>query len=195
MVPDNIEKKLWIDLETSGLDKHRHSVLQVAGIVDIGGKIKKRFEFKVRPIKGSAISKKALEVNGFNLDQIKTWQHPKKGLQKFINICGKYVDLNDSTDRFTLFAYNATFDYQFLRVWTERLKYRFFNNMIWYPPVDILSEAMLYLGDDQRYKIKNIKQVTLAKYLKIDFDEDALHDASVDIDLTRKIYQKIRGKV
>ena len=193
MVPDNIRKKLWIDLETSGLDRYRHSILQVAGIIEIDGEVIEEFEFKVKPLPRSAISKKALKVNGFILKQIKSWQLPRKGLQKFIDICGKYVDPNDRLDRFTMFAYNSTFDYQFLRVWTERLNYPYFGMLIWYPSVDVLSEAMLYLGDD-RQKIKNMKQVTLANYLGIEFDEGLLHDALVDIRLTREIYQKIRSE-
>ena len=193
MVPDNIRKKLWIDLETSGLDRYRHSVLQVAGIVEIDGIIEEEFEFKVRPLPKSAISKKALKVNGFTLRQIKSWQKPRKGLQEFIDICSKYIDPNDRLDRFTMFAYNATFDYQFLRVWTERLNYPYFGMLIWYPPVDILSEAMLYLGDN-RPNIKNMRQVTLANYLDIEFDEGLLHDALVDIKLTREIFQLIRGE-
>ena len=150
MVPDNIKKKLWIDLETSGLDRYRHSVLQVAGIVEIDGEVIEEFEFKVRPLPKSVISKKALKVNGFTLKQIKSWQKPKKGLQEFIDICGKYIDINDRSDRFTMFAYNATFDYQFLRVWTERLSYPFFGMLIWYPPVDVLSEAI------KKYKATNL---------------------------------------
>ena len=64
-------KKLWIDLETTGLNPSKHSVVQIAGIVEIDGVHKESFCFKTRPLKGSAVSHRALEVIGSTVEDLK----------------------------------------------------------------------------------------------------------------------------
>ena len=43
-------KLLWLDVETTGLNKEKCDIIQIAGIVVIDGEEKERFNFKCQPI-------------------------------------------------------------------------------------------------------------------------------------------------
>ena len=40
-------KILWLDTETTGTDSTLHSIIQIAGIIDINGETKKEFAYNL----------------------------------------------------------------------------------------------------------------------------------------------------
>jgi DNA polymerase-3 subunit epsilon len=186
----HIKKLLWIDLETTGLDPLNHGIIQLAGIIEIKGIIKEEFNFKVKPIKGDGITKRAMEVHGININTIKSFEDPSSTLERFIALLSKYVDPFNKKDKFQLIGYNSKFDYDFLRKWFEKQGEKWFGSYIWFPPIDVMNLSAYFLSD-RRGEISNFKLDNIASLFGIESTDDQLHDAAFDIEMTRELYNKL----
>ena len=193
MGKNKLIKHLWIDLETTGLDPIINGVIQLAGIVEIDGEVKEEFNFRVRPIKGDAVSPASIESHGISIEQMKAYKHPKDIHRAFTKLLSKYISIYDKTDKFHLVGYNAKFDYDFLRRWFEKNGDKYLGSYVWFPPIDIMNLASFYLCQD-RASIKNFKLMTVAEFMGLKLTESSLHDASYDIHLTRRLYGRLRRK-
>ena len=40
---------LWVDVETTGLDRHRHGIIQIAGMVEVDGEVVETFDLRMNP--------------------------------------------------------------------------------------------------------------------------------------------------
>ena len=81
-----MKKVLYFDVETTGLDALRCSIVQLAGIIDVDGVEKERFNIFMRPFENSEISQEALKVIGKTKEEINSYGCPKKGYNKFREI-------------------------------------------------------------------------------------------------------------
>ena len=59
-------KVCWVDIESTGLDKNKHGIIEIAGMIEIDKKIVEEFEFKIGLLPGKEIDPKSLEVNGIS---------------------------------------------------------------------------------------------------------------------------------
>lgn len=102
-----------IDVEASGIDAYKHSIVSVGGVdFDTPGK---QFYEECRIWDGAHIMDEALAVNGFTQEQIidANKQTPDELIKKFITwalSCGEH----------TFAGQNPSFDRDFLRVTAER---------------------------------------------------------------------------
>ena len=186
-------KNFWLDLETTGLNPAKHSIVQIAGIVEIDGVEQESFCFQVRPLKGSAVSHRALEVIGSTVDDLKSYPKPAVVKQQRLDILNKYIDPYDKNDKFYFIGYNARFDYDFLRAWFEKQLFSYFGSFFWFPPIDIMNLVAHNLMGE-REKLINFKLFQVCKYLDIEVKESELHDALYDIQLTKQLYERITEK-
>ena len=102
-----------IDVEASGVDSHKHSIVSVGGI-DFDTPDRQFYE-ECRVWDGAHIMDEALAVNGFTREQItdSKKQTPEELIKKFIawaESCGEY----------TFAGQNPSFDRDFLRLTAER---------------------------------------------------------------------------
>lgn len=109
-----------------------------------------------------------------------------------IEFLKKYIDPYDKNDKAYFLAWNAGFDSEFMHKFMSGKKLQF-GNFFYHIPVDVLQYAVF------RYMRKGIvpfdfKLVTVAKNLGIKVQEDKLHSADYDIEITRKIYLKLLKK-
>ena len=105
---------------------------------------------------------------------------------------GKYVDKFNRKDKFFLVGYNnAAFDNNFLRGFFLQNGDEYFGSWFWSNSVDVMVLASNYLLD-RRAEMENFKLSTVAKFLNISVEDDALHDAQYDIELTKLIYDIVK---
>ena len=78
-----------------------------------------------------------------------------------------------------------------MREWFLKQGDIYFGAWFWHPPIDVAVLAMAALGD-RRAKMVNFKLATVAAEFGIEIDAKRLHDAAYDIELTRKIYDRIQ---
>lgn len=183
-------KILFFDTETTGTDSKIHCFHQIAGIIDINGEVKERFNFNVRPDKDAEIDSSALSVSKVTKEQINEYPDIPTVHRNFTELLDKYVNKFDRTDKFFLSGFNVTFDVQFLRRFFNVAYDNYFGSYFWSNPLDIMDLATFF-SMDLRNRMQNFKLHTVAKHFGENIDENKLHDAMYDIELTRNIYINI----
>ena len=68
---------------------------------------------------------------------------------------------------------------------------KYFGSWFWADSIDCLVLAS-YKFRKERGRLENFKQMTVAKYLGIEIDEEKLHDAEYDINICIDIFNKLQ---
>ena len=111
--------------------------------------------------------------------------------KQFTQMLSKYVDKYDRNDKFFLDGYNnASFDNYFLKAFFVQNGDNYFYSWFWVNSIDVMVLATQHLLEE-RHKMPDFKQETVARALGIELESDKLHNASYDIYLTREIYKRL----
>lgn len=190
----------WFDTETTGLDSETCAVIQLGGLIEIGGVIQEEINIKMRPFFGAEIHTKALTVNKTTRDQIEKYPPWEEGFKELEEALGKYVSKYDKNDKYVIGGYNVEFDIGFLRKYFDyfygdktQMKYiNYFHSWFFWPSIDVKHEVAKQVMCGQlrmdRYTLKK----TCGHY-GIPLDDNA-HDALADITATRALYQALMTK-
>ena len=185
-------KLLWLDTETTGLNKDRCDIIQLAGIVIIDGEEKERFNFHCQPMNYETIEQEAMEKIGMTVEKLKTFPTSQETYKQFKALLTKYIDPYDKYDKFFIAGHNVKFDLEFIQSFFEKMGDKYCMSFFRYQTVDLMSLCTILLTAGL-INPENLKLGTIAKYLGFE-DNPNLHDASVDIDLTRKCFCKLVAK-
>lgn len=186
-----MNKTLLFDVETTGLDKEKCAIIQIAGLIEIDGEVKEEFDIKIAPFEGAEINQDALDVIKKTEEEIKAYQDPIKGYNQFKNICLKYVNKYDKHDKMAIVAHNISFDFDFLVNWSRRSGDSYLGSFIDFKKQFCtlrVVQGLKYVGVFP--ETENNKLVTLCEKLNISFTGMA-HDALFDIRATHKLYKAI----
>lgn len=182
-------KLLFFDLETTGVNPGKNGIHQISGMIEIDGVEKERFDFHVQPNPKAIIEEQALSVAGVTREQVLAYPSMCEVYKELVAMLGKYVDKFNKKDKFFLVGYNnASFDNQFLRGFFLQNGDNYFGSWFWANSIDVMVLASHHLAS-RRHEMENFKLATVAKFMGINVDDEALHDAFYDIYLTREIYK------
>ena len=182
-------KKFFYDLETTGTDPRKHSIHQIAGLIEIDDVVVHEFNIKTRPHPKAKIEAEALAVGKVTEDEIMAYQPMNEAYMDLIGILSKYVDKYNKKDKMWMVGYNnRQFDDPFMRCWFEQNKDQFMGSWFWSDSLDVMALASEYLID-RRANMPSFKQSRVAMELGIQVDPDKLHDAAYDMKLMRQIYR------
>ncbi|MCR5670721.1 MAG: 3'-5' exoribonuclease [Butyrivibrio sp.] len=163
--PKNIkqlnERFIVVDTETTGLNPNYDRILSIAAILYENGEPTKTFYTLInQPV---TIPAEATAINGITNSMIKDAPSEKSAMEAFREFAG------DAIQGKTLFvAYNAPFDFKFIKNAMERCGFE--GNVRYF---DALSYARRNISE-----LKNYKQVTVAKHLRISTEN--AHNALAD---------------
>lgn len=191
-----MNKILYIDVETTGVDPHRHGLVQLGQVIEINGRIMRTDKWDIVPFPEDIIDQKALDVTGMTRDQlfapgrllpIDAWRVIKNTWDQFIN---KF----DRDDKFILAGYNVdAFDQRFLRRFIDKCqpeeRFSIAGSYIGHLTMDPLP-LLKWLKAVHVLDIPNLKLQTVCDHLGIKL-EDA-HDALADITATRQLVRRVR---
>lgn len=181
-------KLVFFDLETTGTNPGKHGIHQISGQIVIDGVIKETFDFHVQPNPRAMIEDEALKVGGVTREQILAYPPMQQVYQEFVAMLGKYVDKFNKKDKFFLVGYNnAAFDNQFLRGFFLQNGDVYFGSWFWSNSIDVMVLASAYLAT-RRPDMENLKLSTVAKTLGVNVNDESLHDAMYDIELTKAVF-------
>jgi len=181
-------KKIFYDVETTGLDSVSNGIHQLSGCIEIDGNVVEWFNFNVRPFQTDIIDLEAIKISNVSVEKIMSYEEPQIMHKKFITLLSKHVNKYDKKDKLFLIGYNnSRFDDQFLRSWFGKNNDKFYGSWFWPNTIDVMSLASNFLVND-RLNMENFKLKTVAKEFGLNVDESKLHDALYDIELTRGIY-------
>jgi DNA polymerase-3 subunit epsilon len=180
-------KELWVDVETTGLNAYRNGIWQVAGKIIIDGEVTDEFDLKCNVYEKDQIDSEALKLNELTKKDLKSFEPAKMTYGKFVRMLDTYVNKYERNDKFIMFGYNVRFDEDFLRSWFMKAGNKYWGSYIHYPPIDVMALAADALKHERK-NMKDFKQGTVAKKLGLSLEDEKLHDALYDIDITRRIY-------
>jgi len=164
-------KICFIDLETTGLDPKTKKIWQIAGCIRNNGKIVKKFNY---------IDKKSEE----NL------------YHKFIAALDEGVNKFDKDDKMFFVAYNAPFDGSFIRRMFETNGNKFIGSYFYNPYTCLMQMASRYfMKNPKKKRPENFKLGTVCRYFGIKVIDFKLHDGNYDIEISRKLYNKLNKLV
>lgn len=187
-------KRVWVDKETTGTDPLRHSVIQLAAIVEINGEVVDEFECFLAPLPGRLIDPRALEVNQRTEDEIKAFPPASVGYSEFKKVLSKHINPYDRGDKAFFSGFNAIFDFNMGHTLAQGVGDKYFGSWFYYPPLDVAVIAGHKLAH-VRHTFPNWKLGTLCAHAGIkpeDFGGNA-HDALVDISMTRALFYWLEG--
>ena len=183
-------KVLWVDVETTGLYSNKNGLIQIAALFETDGKIQDRFISDVRTFDSDLIDPVALKVTGTTKEEIATFPNPQLVFESFVDFLKKYVNQYDRFDKFIIAGYNIDFDIGFLKAFWKKNHNKFYGSFFNWVPIDVMKEVvssciMLDLPIPPR-----IRLIDMIEHFGLEVPK-GLHDAEIDIEMTRKIYKKI----
>ena len=179
-------KRLYFDLETSGLDPKENAILQLAALYEEDDIIKDKLNIFIKPFKTDIITKEAFEINGLDPTEDR-FISPQKAFIKILKFLDKYINKYNKADKAYLTGYNIIqFDIKFLYEFFVKNGSPYMYSYFYPEPLDIFV-LMGYACQGQRHKLENSKLTTFAESLGIKADGQA-HDAMYDVDLTHQMF-------
>lgn len=184
-------KVFWFDTETTGVESERNGIIQLAYKVEIDGRFVDQGILNSN-CEGKEITERALVVNGYTTDVIRTFPHPSEMYRNLLQVFERHVDKFNRNDKFVAGGYNVDFDVKFLRQLWKDMKDDYFGS--WFAfgvidPAQIIRFAQ-YCGFDFG---TSAKLTDLAQYFGV--LQEGAHDALVDIDMTLDVVRKLQERL
>nr|DAW48770.1 MAG TPA: DNA polymerase III subunit alpha [Caudoviricetes sp.] len=185
-----MNKIIFIDTETGGVNPEKAALIQLSGIIRIDKKDVEKFNFYIKPFENSEVTEKALEVQGRTLEDLKTdkYVEEKEVYKQFINLLDKYIDKYDRTDKFIVAGYNVRFDVDILKAFFQRHGNNFLFSYLDSSMLDPLYSIRLLQIAEVLPVLENNKLETWCKYFGIELKA---HDSLEDIEATKKLIGKL----
>jgi DNA polymerase III subunit epsilon len=181
-------KVFWTDTETTGVFESSCAIVQLAGLIEIDGKIVEEFNLRARPHNGAFISDEALKVTGLDEATIMAYPPHEEMYNDLVRTLNKYVNKFNKKDKFVIAGYNIHFDDGFLRQLFSRCNNKYYGGLIAWPKIDAANlVAEEYV---KGLRLSDHKLGTLCAHFGIALDA---HDALGDIKATRELYYRLRG--
>ena len=185
--------KVFYDTETTGLLPDKHSIIQLAGCLEINGEIEREFNWRLRPHPKALIDKDALTINKLTVEEIMDYPPAEEAFKSFRSMMSMHIDRYDKNHKAWLVGYNnRKFDDPFLRQLFELCGDKYFGSWFWSDSLDVMVLASQYMID-RRMGMPSFKLARVAWELGIEIDEEGLHDAAYDARITREIYRIVTG--
>ena len=170
-------KFVVVDLETSGLDKNRDYIIEIAALKIENGKICDKFSTLVYTPQMKCLLPEVESLTGITYEQLKGAPLVEEVLQKLYKFANGCI----------LVFHNLPFQFAFLRNWGFWCGVHFeeFEK----DAIDTIDLAKQVLDD----KVENYKLATLADYFNIEFTPQLTLDyaeatAKIFLDLTKRSY-------
>lgn len=177
-------KKIWLDLETSGLDSTKHQILTGCFLITEGKDIIATHEFKVKQQPWAIIDEKAMQINGINLEE-----HNKVADAEFIILDG-IIDFLIKNEMYNiksvLHGHNVNFDVGFLNAMIKRYNAKLYFH---YHIMDTMMIAR-FLSETGFFSASSYRLEDLCRDLNIITE---FHNSTNDIKATFKLYLDLVG--
>jgi len=184
---------LWLDLETTGLDKKIHAIIQISCLVEMDGQLIDEFNLFIRPFSGASVSRDALKKNNISIETLKTdkkYVSYNEAFKTFIEFMEKYVNRYKPIEKFVLAGKNVKFDIEFLREFFKRNNDDYYGSWFFYPCIEVESYTAEAIAFENAI-LNNYKLETLCESMNIELKN--AHDSLLDIKATRELYWKYKG--
>jgi len=170
---------VFIDLETTGLDREKHEIVEL-GCLRVNGEnfeIIEEYSAKVKPTHMETADSKALEINGYSKEKWKEAEDLKDVLEKVAVMAEGGM----------IAGWNVSFDWAFIEDGFRRFNIKSKFN---YHKVDVQSIAYAVLYNDP--EVKNLRMREVALHFGIKLGD--VHSATEDIKITYDLFKKLMAE-
>lgn len=181
-------KFLWLDTETTGVDPVKNDPIQIAGFIEYKD-VFEEFNFRSQPFSYDNISEGAQRSHGKTIEQIRTFEDPRKIFNDFIILLNTHVNPYIKSDKFILSGQNVGFDSDMMREFFKKNGNNFWYSYVEWATFDLRSVSIQYEMVHGRRVFPNYKLETICEVLEIPLV--GAHDALEDITATRLCCIKI----
>jgi len=182
-------KILHCDTETSGLIPGKYGIISLAFLVEQNNKIIDEGYWEMMP-SGKVCSKEALDINGYSMDQLRSFRPWEQVFQDVLSFLDNHVDRFDSKDKFVLSGYNVDFDYRHLKAFFEYCGNDYIFSYIHGLFLDVFKLIPFLQYQGKMPVLANNKLQTVCDYFKVKLD--GAHNSLVDIKATRELLLKMK---
>lgn len=181
-----MEKLLFLDVETTGLDEKKHGIFQISAALQINNEIIDTFNYTFNPGDVEIDNDALLTLNkGEILNQSIT---SNKVFELFIKFLDKHCDKFSKKDKFLFVAYNAHFDNRFIREWFLKNDNNFFGAYFHSGTIDVMV-LVNFIIKQYRSSMPSISFDKVCSLFKIDLQN--AHDAEYNVDALVSLYNDI----
>lgn len=198
MIHLNGNKLCAVDCETSGLNPDEHELLQIC-VLPLDSDFKPDpkvtpFYMEMQPMYPKKIQKRALAVNGLDLNHLMTNCVPGH------RVADLFVDWFDGlglapNKGIVPLGQNYQFDMRFIRAWLGNLTYE----MCFKDQGHRDTKCVINFINDRAYQkglpIPFPKTGLSAVATRLGINTDGAHDAMADCIMTAKVYKKLMGQI
>lgn len=89
-IPDFNSTIIWLDTETTGLDRIKNNIIQLGMIITHGNRIIEKFDFKIRPPKDDEWTKEAEQVHGVSYEEARNYPAGEQVVPQIARIFSQY---------------------------------------------------------------------------------------------------------
>jgi len=189
-----MNKIIFIDTLTTGMNTERCSIYRMGGIYTENGVEKKRFEFRMKPFPGARISDQSLWIGGIDRSILASYPEQDKAFQQFIEMLDECVEVRNSHDKIYIAGFNsAAFDVPFIWEWFRRNGNERNRDYFHMQVIDIMSLTAFVLMDE-RNRMQDFKLESVARKMNIYSGEgdtcDCIQNAKTCLDIYRKLKER-----
>ena len=163
-----MEKILFIDTLTTGMNTERCAIYRIGGIYTEDGVEKKAFDLKVRPFDNARINDASIWLGGETRSSLIDFPEESRAFGKFIEFLDSCVNVQDADDKLYIGGYNCScFDIPFINEWFRRNRNEQFRNYFHVQCFDIMNISLMILAD-KRTEMESYTQDCVADKLEIE---------------------------
>lgn len=183
MRSDDTMKKAWIDVETTGLDPEKDTIIQLGCLIEDENSILAGFNIYCKPEKKPSNFEDIEKLTGI------TWKYLEEHGYSETEMISKFTDFldenKDPDTKYIFCGYNANFDMNFLRKAMPEFRDYFVS-----APLDVMSTVATAYAHGVLTSQPSNKLISIASALGVELDP---HNAMNDVIATRQI-QRILEK-
>lgn len=189
-----MNKILFIDTLTTGMNTERCAIYKIGGIYTEDGVEKKRFEFRMRPFPGARISDQSLWIGGVDRSVLASYPESASAFAEFVDMLDGFVEMRNSKDKMYIAGFNASaFDVPFLWEWFRKNGNDHNRDYFHMQVIDIMTISAFFLMD-QRRRMQDFKLESVARFMDVYSGEgdtcDCIQNAKTCLDLYRKYMEQ-----
>lgn len=178
-------KKIWIDVETTGLFANKDRITELAAIYE--GEV---FHMYCKPFDEKPVDYDRIEaITGISWEFLEKMGIGDNELyNEFSGWLKSIINAYDKKDKAVFCAYNAHFDSDFIRQLFYRNGDKYYGSFFYSARIDVMTTVAENIEVFQG--TPNLKNETVCKHLGIDLKA---HSAIEDINATKKLYETLKG--
>lgn len=166
-----MNKILFIDTLTTGLNPERCAIYRIGGIIceeSAGGIVEKqKFDIFSRPFEGARIMENSLWVGGVTRSNLIYFPEQKSAFDDFFRLVSESVNLRNSKDKLYIAGFNtSSFDAPFIRNWFTRNGNQRFRDCFYVQTLDMMSLSAFALINE-RGNMPDFHLETTARFLGV----------------------------